>query len=112
MRKVFDMLRLDGRVALITGARQGLGYDIACALAEAGATIVMTSRNEESIRGVAQEIAKEFELLKDVPVGYSFLDKMITAVMGKEFKLNKFINIKSLSVNQLFNKTIDCFCWS
>ena len=60
MRKVFDMLRLDGKVALITGARQGLGYDIACALAEAGATIVISSRNQESVKAVANEISETY----------------------------------------------------
>ena len=60
MRKVFDMLRLDGKVAFITGARQGLGYDIACALAEAGATIVISSRNQESVKDVANEISETY----------------------------------------------------
>ena len=35
--------RLDGRVALITGAYRGLGFAIARGLAEAGATVVLTA---------------------------------------------------------------------
>jgi 2-deoxy-D-gluconate 3-dehydrogenase len=37
---VLDTFRLDGRVALVTGAARGLGQAIACALAEAGADVV------------------------------------------------------------------------
>ena len=39
----------------------------------------------------AQGIAKEYELLQNVPVGYSFVDKTITAIMGSNNKINKFV---------------------
>ena len=37
---ILDLFKLDGKVALVTGARQGLGQGMAMALAEAGADIV------------------------------------------------------------------------
>jgi 2-deoxy-D-gluconate 3-dehydrogenase len=40
MEKVLDKFRLDGRVALVTGASRGLGQGMAVALAEAGADVV------------------------------------------------------------------------
>ena len=39
----------------------------------------------------AQNIAKEYELLKNVPIKYSFLNGTITAVMGNSSKVNNFI---------------------
>ena len=42
-----DVFKLDGRVALITGGNRGLGFDMAKALAEAGASVVVTSRQED-----------------------------------------------------------------
>lgn len=42
--------RLEGKIALITGASYGIGYAIAKAFAEAGATIVFNDRNEENVR--------------------------------------------------------------
>jgi NAD(P)-dependent dehydrogenase (short-subunit alcohol dehydrogenase family) len=42
-----DIFKLDDRVALITGGNRGLGFAIAKALAEAGASVVVTSRQEE-----------------------------------------------------------------
>ncbi len=46
-----------GRVALVTGASQGIGRACALALAEGGATVALAARNEEKLAQVAQEIA-------------------------------------------------------
>lgn len=43
------MYRLDGKIALVTGASYGIGYSIAKALASAGAKIVFNDRNAEAI---------------------------------------------------------------
>jgi NAD(P)-dependent dehydrogenase (short-subunit alcohol dehydrogenase family) len=47
---------LAGRTALITGASRGLGREIALAFADAGADVVVTSRNLESCQEVAAEV--------------------------------------------------------
>ena len=46
---------LEGKVALITGASQGLGKALALAFAREGASVVINSRSEGSIRPVAEE---------------------------------------------------------
>lgn len=46
---------LEDKVALITGASQGLGKALALAFAGEGASLVINSRSEESIRPVARE---------------------------------------------------------
>jgi NAD(P)-dependent dehydrogenase (short-subunit alcohol dehydrogenase family) len=50
------MQRLQGRVAVVTGASQGIGYAIAKALAREGAAVAINARREETIRKVAGEI--------------------------------------------------------
>jgi NAD(P)-dependent dehydrogenase (short-subunit alcohol dehydrogenase family) len=45
---------LEGKVAMITGASQGLGKALALAYAGAGAKLVINARSEESIRPVAE----------------------------------------------------------
>lgn len=45
MITILDRFRLDGKIAIITGSRRGLGRGIAIGLAEAGADIVSFDRN-------------------------------------------------------------------
>jgi NAD(P)-dependent dehydrogenase (short-subunit alcohol dehydrogenase family) len=51
------MTRLDGRVALVTGAARGFGAAIAARLAEAGAAVVMTDLLEAAGQVAAERIA-------------------------------------------------------
>jgi NAD(P)-dependent dehydrogenase (short-subunit alcohol dehydrogenase family) len=52
-KQIFD---LSGKVALITGASRGIGEAIALAYAQAGARVVLTSRKQADLDGVAQRI--------------------------------------------------------
>jgi 3-oxoacyl-[acyl-carrier protein] reductase len=50
------MFSLKDKVALLTGASQGIGRETALALAEAGAKVVAAARNEEKLRALVGEI--------------------------------------------------------
>jgi NAD(P)-dependent dehydrogenase (short-subunit alcohol dehydrogenase family) len=54
----FESLRLDGQIALVTGAGRGIGATIARYLAEAGAEVVLLSRTLSELQTVAQQIAE------------------------------------------------------
>ena len=49
MIPVLDRFRLDGRVAIVTGASSGLGVQFAQALAQAGADVVLGARREDRL---------------------------------------------------------------
>lgn len=53
---VLDMFRLDGKVAVITGAGRGIGAACARAFAEAGAHVVVGARTVEQIERTAAEV--------------------------------------------------------
>ena len=46
---VLDLFRLDGKVAVVTGASSGLGVSFAQALAEAGADVVLGARRVDRL---------------------------------------------------------------
>ena len=51
-------MRVDGQVALITGAGRGIGKGCALALAEAGADVILMSRTESELDVVATQVEK------------------------------------------------------
>ena len=64
------MFSLKDKVAVVTGASQGIGRETALALAEAGAKVVVAARNEEKLAALAGAIAaaggEAFALKMDV----------------------------------------------
>jgi gluconate 5-dehydrogenase len=71
-----DLFRLDGRIALVTGASRGLGLAMAHALASAGAHVVLAARDAERLAVVAEDIRRRggradieaFDLLDEAAV--------------------------------------------
>jgi 3-oxoacyl-[acyl-carrier protein] reductase len=51
------MYSLQGHVALVTGASQGIGRACAKVLAASGATVALAARSEDKLKSVVDEIA-------------------------------------------------------
>lgn len=64
MSNLFD---LAGKVALVTGGGRGLGKYITAGLAEAGATVIITSRKMENLEAAAREIGDRYKV-RIVPI--------------------------------------------
>lgn len=73
-------------VAVITGANQGIGYEIARQLAQNGLTVVMTARNEERGKAAVEELRKELGTeAQDLVVFYPLevtSDESVAALAG------------------------------
>ncbi|MFW7213865.1 YciK family oxidoreductase [Enterobacter sp. BNK-22] len=61
---------LQNRIILVTGASDGIGREAALTYAEYGASVILTGRNEEKLKGVAQEI----EAASGIPARWYTLD--------------------------------------
>ena len=55
-RMILDRFRLDGQVAIVTGAGRGIGRGIACAFAEAGADVVLAARSVDELEASAARV--------------------------------------------------------
>lgn len=71
---ILDKMRLDGKVALVTGGSQGLGKGMALALAEAGADVAIVARTEEKLLATADEIEARGRRALPLPADLSELE--------------------------------------
>jgi gluconate 5-dehydrogenase len=56
---VLDLFRLDGRRALITGSSSGIGFALARALGQAGASLVLNGRNAGKLQDAVKQLQSE-----------------------------------------------------
>jgi 3-oxoacyl-[acyl-carrier protein] reductase len=86
---------LSGKVALVTGASQGIGESIAKALAAAGAHVVVAARREDKASSVAQAIAAaggSAEALRLDVADPASVSAAFKAVVEKHGKLDVLVN--------------------
>jgi NAD(P)-dependent dehydrogenase (short-subunit alcohol dehydrogenase family) len=111
---------LDGKVALVTGATRGLGLAIARGLAEAGASVVVSSRKAEACEKVAVEISAELgvpTLALPLHVGqWDAIEPAVARVVEQLGQLDIVVNNAGIAPlapsllevgESLFDKTMD-----
>jgi 7-alpha-hydroxysteroid dehydrogenase len=73
---ILDEFRLDGRVAIVTGAGKGIGAACAVALAEAGADVMCAARTEADIAATAEAVARTGRRGLAVPTDVTVTDDL------------------------------------
>lgn len=86
-------MELENKVAIVTGAGQGIGKGIAIALANAGAKVVVSDLNEEHCQEVAKKIGEDKAIaIKCDVANKNEVDKLIAKSIEKFGKLDILAN--------------------
>jgi len=108
---VMELFDLSGKVALVTGGARNLGYDIALALAEAGADVAITSRNLEDARKSAGSIAQATgRKVLALPCDVRFEEQvqtMVDAVLAEFGRIDILVNNAGNVVSTPQNKPLE-----
>ena len=90
-----DALRLEGKVALVTGASRGIGEAISRRFAREGASVALAARNEEACRRIARDIeasgGKAMSMKTDVTDARSIAES-VSAVVSEWGRIDVLVN--------------------
>ena len=92
---VLDKFRLDGKVAVVTGAGKGIGAGIARAFAEAGADVVIGARTKSDLEQVAADVAALGQRALVVPtdvLDFTQLQGLADRAMGEFGRIDILVN--------------------
>ena len=98
------MAGVQGRVALITGASQGIGRACAMVLAEAGATVALAARNREKLDEVAAQITSAGGQASVFPLDVTQEDQIkatVKEVVAKLGRIEVLVNNAGITHDQL-----------
>jgi 7-alpha-hydroxysteroid dehydrogenase len=92
---ILDRFRLDGRVALVTGAGRGIGAGIAVAFAEAGADLVCAARTKAQLEETAARVRALGRRALVVPTDVTDpaqLEQLAAAALAEHGRLDVLVN--------------------
>jgi 3-oxoacyl-[acyl-carrier protein] reductase len=98
------IMTLTGRVALVTGASQGIGRAVALKLAASGATVAVAARNQEKLAELVRQIEAGGGKASAFPVDVADEEQVKTALkaaLGQFGKIDILINNAGITRDQL-----------
>jgi len=108
---------LEGKGAIVTGGTRGIGRAIAEALLDAGASVAICSRSDESVNGVIRELSSRGRVVgaacdigipNSVSAFFQFCDKTLPRldVLVNNAGVGKFSSVSDLTIEQ-WRETIE-----
>ena len=94
-------MNLTGKVALITGASQGIGRACARKLAERGATVTLVARNQKNLEEVAQEIGSNARVFPADIADEAQIKSAFQSVISSLGKIDILVNNAGITRDQL-----------
>ena len=92
---LLDRFRLDGKVAVVTGAGRGIGQGCALAFAEVGANVVVAARTKEQVEATAEQArghgVKALPVVCDV-MQRTDLEALVEATMQEFGRVDVLVN--------------------
>ena len=109
-----EKFRLDGKIAVVTGAARGIGFATADALSEAGATVIITDRNGDAAANAAAELSakgrKADNALLDVTDPRA-VEKVHAAIIAKHGRVDILVNNAGIAISNRPAETMDDPTW-
>ncbi|XP_071225810.1 uncharacterized protein [Salvelinus alpinus] len=107
-RSILDRMRLDGRVAYVTGAGQGIGRAFAHALGEAGAKVAVVDLDQGKAEGVAEELTLKgincIAITADISKSLD-VERMIDSIVSKWGAIQIACNNAGINMNSASEDT-------
>jgi gluconate 5-dehydrogenase len=99
-----NIFKLDGKIAVVTGGAGGIGEALALGLAVHGATVVVSSRNQDAIARAAKKITEEsgheaFAIASDVTDEAS-IQNLVDQVVKKFGRLDILVNAMGMNIKR------------
>src|SRR4051812_6042407 len=92
---ILDRFRVDGKVAIVTGAGKGIGAGSALALADAGADVVCAARTKDDIERVAGQVRQRGSRAIAVPTDVTqreHLEALVEATTTEFGRIDILVN--------------------
>ncbi|MDA3927204.1 MAG: SDR family oxidoreductase [Kiritimatiellae bacterium] len=111
---ILDQFKLDGKVAIVTGAGQGIGKRVALGYLQAGAKVVLAALDDENLMATASEFEESFPGCSvsapcDVTVQES-VDALVATTMKKWGRLDIAVcNAGIVTLNSLEEMSLEEF---
>ena len=97
------MKKLDGKVALVTGASRGIGKAISIALAQEGANLVLAARTVKDLKGTQASIIQYGAMAEIVPTDLTDegqIEKLFVRAMERFGRLDILVNNAGVFIDQ------------